>query len=161
MERLADLQARHAGAGRLEWIGLRSARREPLLAVERGEVSETGLVGDHARAGRRAVTLIQSEHLPVIAALVKLDEVAPEMLRRNLVVSGVNLIALRHRRIAIGDVVLSITALCPPCSRMEEALGTGGYTAMRGHGGVYAEVVTGGALALGDCVNPVGDADAR
>lgn len=161
MERLADLQARHAGAGRLEWIGLRPARREPLLAVERVEVSEAGLVGDHARASRRAVTLIQSEHLPVIAALAKLDEVAPEMLRRNLVVSGLNLIALRHRRIAIGDVVLSITAPCPPCSRMEEALGPGGYTAMRGHGGVYAEVVTGGALAIGDCVSPVGDADAR
>ena len=161
METLADLQGRHAGAGRLEWIGLRPARREPLLAVDNADVSEAGLVGDHARPGRRAVTLIQSEHLPVIAALAKLDEVAPEMLRRNLVVSGLNLIALRHRRIAIGDVVLSITAPCPPCSRMEEALGPGGYTAMRGHGGVYAEVVTGGALALGDCVSPVGDADAR
>jgi len=161
METLADLQARHAGAGRLEWIGLRPARREPLLAVARADVSEAGLVEDHARPGRRAVTLIQSEHLPVIAALAKLDEIAPEMLRRNLVVSGLNLIALRHRRIAIGDVVLSITAPCPPCSRMEEALGPGGYTAMRGHGGVYAEVVTGGALALGDCVSPVGDADAR
>ena len=135
MERLADLQARHPGAGRLEWIGLRPARREPLLAVDSADVSEAGLVGDHARPGRRAVTLIQSEHLPVIAALAKLDEVAPEMLRRNLVISGLNLIALRHRRIAIGDVVLSITAPCPPCSRMEEALGPGGYTAMRGHGG--------------------------
>nr|WP_107975249.1 MOSC domain-containing protein [Allosediminivita pacifica] len=160
MERLADLQARHAGAGRLEWIGLRPARREPLLAVETADVCDAGLEGDHAGAGRRAVTLIQSEHLPVIAALAKLHDVAPEMLRRNLVVSGLNLIALRNRRIAIGDVVLSITAPCPPCSRMEQALGAGGYTAMRGHGGVYAEVVRVGTLRLGDCVRPDGDEDA-
>jgi MOSC domain-containing protein YiiM len=41
------------------------------------EVTETGLNGDHGRPGKRAVTLIQAEHLPVIAALAGLDHVEP------------------------------------------------------------------------------------
>jgi MOSC domain-containing protein YiiM len=35
--------------------------------VGRAEVTEAGLDGDHGRPGKRAVTLIQAEHLPVIA----------------------------------------------------------------------------------------------
>jgi MOSC domain-containing protein YiiM len=38
---------------------------------------KAGLDGDHGRPGKRAVTLIQAEHLPVIAALAGLDRVDP------------------------------------------------------------------------------------
>jgi hypothetical protein len=74
-------------------------------------------------------------------------------LRRNLVVSGINLAALRGRRVRVGGAVLGITGPCAPCSRMEAALGPGGYTAMRGHGGWCAEVVRPGVIALGDEVS--------
>lgn len=142
--------------GKLEWIGLRPHYRAPVESV--GEVraqAGQGLTGDHAAAGaggKRQVTLIQLEHLRVIAHLTGRDNVDPALLRRNLVVSGVNLLALRDCVFAIGDVVLVGTGPAAPCSRMEEALGSGGLNAMRGHGGITARVLEGGRLRVGDAV---------
>lgn len=144
--------------GRLEWIGLRPARREPMHAVPEAEVeTDRHLTGDHARpkpGGKRQITLIQHEHLASVAGFLGLPEpLNPARLRRNLVVSGLNLLALKNRRIHLGpEVVLEITGECHPCSRMEEELGPGGYNAMRGHGGLTARIVQGGHLHLGDSV---------
>ncbi len=151
---LAQMIATHAQAGRLDWIGLRSARHANMDVVAKADVSEAGLAGDHGRAGKRAVTLIQAEHLPVIAALSGNAEVKPETLRRNLVVSGLNLLALRKGLLRIGPVLLDIHGPCAPCSRMEKALGPGGYNAMRGHGGWYASVIASGQMTVGDPVQP-------
>ena len=151
---LAEMMARHARDGRVSWIGLRPARRETMEPRDRVEITEAGLVGDRARAGKRAVTLIQAEHLPVIASLAELDAVGPELLRRNIVVEGLNLLAFRKARLRIGSALLQIEGPCAPCSRMEVALGQGGYNAMRGHGGVCASVVEPGFVAIGDRVRP-------
>lgn len=122
-------------------------------------LAQLGLEGDHRTLSRpptpspRQVTLIQAEHLQVIAALLQQDgPVAPSRTRRNLVVSGINLLALKDRHFCIGEVVLEGTGQCHPCSRMEEALGPGGYNAMRGHGGITAQILQGGRLSLGDAV---------
>lgn len=151
---LAELMSRFPRAGRLEWIGLRPARRAEPLTPPAADVDAGGLVGDRyaGRSGRRAVTLIQAEHLAVVAALCGCESVDPALLRRNLVVSGINLWALRDGQLRIGEVVLAGTGACDPCSRMEEALGEGGYNAMRGHGGITARVITPGCLRLGDPV---------
>lgn len=144
--------------GRVEWIGLRPSRTTPMQAVELVEViTGGGLVGDRYQGGngKRGVTLIQAEHLPVIAALSGHATIAPATLRRNLVVSGIPLIALKQRRFRIGEVELEGTQPCDPCSRMEDALGAGGYNAMRGHGGLCARVLRGGLLRLGDEVQPL------
>jgi MOSC domain-containing protein YiiM len=98
------------------------------------------------------VTLIQREHLNVIAGLLRRDGISPELTRRNLVVSGVNLLALKGERFRVGEVLLEGTGPCEPCSRMEENLGPGGYNAMRGHGGITARVLEGGVLRIGDTV---------
>ncbi len=142
--------------GRLDWIGIAPAQRADITPVERVRVEVgTGLDGDHhARGGqgKRQVTLIQAEHLPVIATLLDRDAVDPSSLRRNLLVSGINLWALRKLPFRIGDVLLEGTGPCPPCSRMEEILGPGGYHAVRGHGGICARVVEAGEVAIGDAV---------
>ncbi|WP_334064222.1 MOSC domain-containing protein [Limimaricola cinnabarinus] len=124
-----------------------------MRAVDSAGIAADGLQGDHARPGKRAVTLIQAEHLPVITALSGLDAVAPETLRRNIVVSGLNLTAARHRLLRVGSAVLRFSVPCAPCSRMEAALGPGGYNAMRGHGGWCMEVVEPGRVGLGDAVD--------
>jgi len=141
--------------GRVEWIGLRPARARPMREVDSVEASTGGgLAGDRYQggSGKRGITLIQAEHLPAIAALSGHAGVAAATLRRNLVVSGIPLVALKGRRFRIGEVVLEGTDACDPCSRMEDALGPGGFNAMRGHGGLCARIVEGGTLRVGDVV---------
>ena len=152
---LAKLMATLPQVGQVEWIGLRPARDVAMTEVEQAEaVTERGLRGDRytGGSGKRGITLIQAEHLPVIAALAGREHVAPDTLRRNLVVSGIPLVALKGRRFRVGGLVLEGTESCDPCSRMEDALGPGGYNAMRGHGGLCARIVEGGIVRVGDAV---------
>lgn len=155
MEGLAGLIARVAQPGRVAWIGLRPARLAGVVAVESVAVGVAGLDGDHSRAGPRAVTLFQAEHLAAVGGFLGRGPVDPALLRRNLVVAEINLAALKDREVRVGTAVLRITGVCAPCSRMEAALGPGGYSALRGHGGWCAAVVLSGEVALGDAVVPV------
>ncbi|UYZ59771.1 MOSC domain-containing protein [Hymenobacter latericus] len=158
---VARLLATLPQVGRVEWIGVRPARRQPLQSVPEVEaLTDAHLAGDHARpkpGGKRQATLIQHEHLASVAGFLGLPEpVEPGRLRRNLSISGLNLLALKNRRIRIGEqVVLEITGECHPCSRMEEELGPGGYNAMRGHGGLTARILQGGLIRVGDAVQVV------
>ena len=148
--------ATHARAGRVVWLGLRGERRGEVAEVETARIEPDGLVGDHrARPGKRAVTLVQAEHLPVIASLIGQDAIDPRRLRRNVVVEGLNLAALRDREFTLGGARLRGTGPCAPCSRMTEEFGPGGYNAVRGHGGITAEVLEAGDVRVGDAVRPV------
>jgi len=140
--------------GTVEWLSIRPEKNRSVKILDRVKVSSDGLDGDHyaGRSGNRSVTLIQSEHLLAIASLLHREEVCPAELRRNIVVSGINLLALKDRRFKIGSAVLEMSGLCHPCSRMEKVLGEGGYNAMRGHGGITASVVIPGTITLRDKV---------
>lgn len=166
-QNLRVMTARFSHPGRLEHILLRPQRRAPVIEVgEARAIAGRGLEGDRscrprppgAGESRRQVTLLQAEHLPVIAALVGRGAVAPALMRRNLVVSGINLLAARSlfkdrpMLIRIGEVLLEATGPCEPCSLMEELLGPGGYNAVRGHGGLTARVLQGGRLRVHDAV---------
>ncbi len=141
--------------GRLDWIGLRPERRASLLSVKQTyAIADLGLEGDRrcqgAPGSARQVTLINAEHLDVVAKLLKRKCIDPALLRRNLVISGINLQALRYQQFRIGEAVFQATALCHPCSRMDEVLGPGGHAAMLGHGGVCARILRAGRIRVGD-----------
>jgi len=141
--------------GKLQWIGIRPERKAPMNELNSVEaIAGRGLVGDRysSKNGRRQVTLIQGEHLIAIASLLGKDHVAPALLRRNLVVTGINLIALKDKQFRVGDALLEYTGLCHPCSAMEATFGAGGYNAVRGHGGITARVIESGSIVLGDSV---------
>ncbi len=155
---LAQLLDAPMRPGLVAWIGVRPARRGALQAVAAAALDPVaGLAGDHYRGSRgtRHVTLIGDLDLVAIGRCLGRDAVAPALLRRNIVVGGINLHALRGRRFRLGEALLEATGDCHPCSRMEEVLGVGGYNAVRGHGGITARVLTAGVVRLGDAVERV------
>lgn len=142
--------------GKVEKIGIRPAKRADLEEIRGAAISiESGLDGDHysGRSKKRQITLIQAEHLEAVAKMLGKDKIEHNSIRRNIIVSGINLLALKEQQFRIGEeVVLEMTGLCHPCSRMEENLGAGGYNAMRGHGGITAKVIEGGKIKIGNTV---------
>ena len=159
MKTIHDLNRPPQIEGRVESIVVRGSPREVARTVS-GTVALAGIGLADDRLGRRGepelstrqVTLVQAEHLPVIARLARVDQVDPVGLRRNLVISGINLLALKNARLQVGGALLELVGPCQPCSRMEEAIGPGGYAAMRGHGGMTARVLAGGPIHVGDVV---------
>jgi MOSC domain-containing protein YiiM len=159
MKTIRDLNAPPHIAGRIEAIIVRGSARDPARRIAATmALAGIGLADDRlglrgqAELSTRQLTLIQWEHLEVIARLARVGAVDPVGLRRNLVVSGINLLALKKAQLQVGEALIEIVGPCQPCSRMEEAIGPGGYAAMRGHGGMTARILSGGALREGDAV---------
>ncbi len=153
MSSLEQLMGHFARAGTVEWIGIRPGKKAHMISVSSVMLDPScGLQDDHyaGRSGKRQVTLIQAEHLPTIASMMHMETVSPNQLRRNIVVSGLNLLALKNKSFQLGEAILEYTGACHPCSRMETTLGFGGYNAMRGHGGITARVIRAGVVNVGD-----------
>jgi MOSC domain-containing protein YiiM len=154
---LNQLLANLPQQGKLSWIGLRPARDVPMQAVTEAVAEPgVGLIGDRfcgTTNSKRQVTLMQAEHLTAVASTLHQVAIQPMLLRRNLVIDGINLLALKDQRFQIGQVVLQMTGLCHPCSKMEKVLGPGGYNALRGHGGITARVLVAGRMKIGDSVS--------
>ena len=141
--------------GRVQWLAVRPERRAAMIIVDSVSAEAgRGLVGDRYKSlnGKRQVTLIQAEHIVAIASLLGFKTLDPARLRRNIVVSGINLLALKDKKFKIGSAEFEYSGLAHPCSRMEEVLGPGGYNAMRGHGGITAMVVSSGIIRHQDAV---------
>ena len=156
MTALNNLKNNFPRTGVIEWIGLRQFRLSPITLVNTAELLVGhGLAGDKAgqgNASKRQVTLIQAEYIPVIESFMGLPSISPKELRRNIVISGINLNILQGYRLLINQAVIEITGKCAPCAKMEQALGKGGYNAMRNHGGMTAVVIKGGVIRIGDSV---------
>lgn len=158
---LRELMSTFPFEGRVVWIGVRPAKREPMQVLDRVDaIAGRGLSGDRtamkSRPGNaRQVTLIQAEHLDTVARLLRRGAVDPSLARRNIVIGGVNLLSLKGHRFRLGGALLEMSGECHPCSLMELQMGEGGYNAMRGHGGINARVIEGGPIAVGDVLTAV------
>lgn len=148
--------------GQVKWISIRPAKiihasgkteSAPVKILNQVEaIAGKGLVGDRyaSKNGKRQITLIQWEHLSAIASLLHRESISPELLRRNIAVSGINLLALKNKQFTLGTALLEYTGLCEPCSKMEDTFGPGGYNAVRGHGGITCRILESGSISLGD-----------
>jgi MOSC domain-containing protein YiiM len=139
--------------GHLERIWLKRAHREPMDAVDEAQLEEgRGVVGNVDRSRRRQVTLLEREVWEELMSDLDAN-VDPSARRANLMVSGVALAGMRGRILRIGHARLVIDGETTPCERMDEAV-PGLQVAMRRpwSGGVFAQVVTGGTIRIGDSI---------
>ncbi len=150
---IQELMTQYAKAGKVVAISIRPQRLMPVQIIDSVTAIENkGLEGDRSKGGNRQVTLIQKEHIDAVASFLGKDGLGFTLTRRNILVEGINLLSLKGKQFQVGEAILEYTGECHPCSRMEEALGKGGYNAMRGHGGITAKVIVSGKLKSGDTV---------
>src|SRR4051812_25905301 len=149
----------------VEAIYVAGAATELPTRVERATaVPGAGLAGDRYAIGAgtyskgpkpgRQVTLIEGEALDRLSARHGIT-LAPGAARRNIVTRGVNLTSLVGCNFTIGDVELVGVRDCPPCAHLEKLTGMPLRTALFGRGGLRADVVGGGTLAIGDRIVPL------
>ena len=112
----------------------------------------SGLNGSANRSRFRQVTIIEQELWDTMMRELGAN-VSPSTRRSDLMVSGISLANSRGRVLRVGAVLLLIGGETRPCERMEEAL-PGLQMAMRPdwRGGVFAQVMNDGQLAVGDPV---------
>jgi MOSC domain-containing protein YiiM len=140
-----------AQPGRVASISIRPERMGPVKIVDTVlAIQNKGLEGDRSKGGNRQVTFIQKEHIITVASFLGKTDLDYTLTRRNVLVEGINLLSLKGKQFRIGEAVFEYSGECHPCSRMEEALGTGGYNAMRGHGGITAKIVLSGLIKIND-----------
>jgi MOSC domain-containing protein YiiM len=112
-----------------------------------------GLAGNADRSRRRQITIIEREVWDAIAKQLG-EAIPPSSRRANLMVSGMGLENTRGRVLRIGAVRLAIGGETTPCERMDEAF-PGLREALRPDwgGGVFAQVLDDGIIAVGDAVS--------
>jgi hypothetical protein len=138
----------------------------PVEAVE--AVAGRGLEGDRYFAGGgtffeerktgQHLTLIEAEAIEALAHEEGI-ELGPGESRRNVVTRGIGLNDLLGRRFTVGDVECIGRRLCDPCSHLERMTQPGVLKGLVNRGGLRADIVTGGRIAVGDEVRDLGAVD--
>lgn len=137
---------------------------EPMKQVEHAYAEAgRGLAGDRYAEGLgaystarrqkiRQLSLIASEAIEAANLELHLP-FGEEETRRNIVTYGIELNELVGKEFAIGSVMLRGTELCDPCRRPEKLTGKAGFEeAFQDRGGLRAEVLTSGLIAVGHAI---------
>ena len=132
------------------------AKRLPVAVDSAHVVAGRGLSGDryflgkgsfsHWRGTGRALTLVEAEALEDVG-------LSFAAARRNVVTRGVDLNALVGVRFTVGSVSCLGRRLCEPCRHLEKLEKRDGLMrALAGRGGLRADVLSDGVVAVGDAL---------
>ena len=139
--------------GRLEQIWVKRFHRGPMDPVGRAELRRgAGLVGNADQGGWRQVTLIAAAQWDEVRAALRIA-VDPISRRANLLVAGVALSGSRDQILRVGPCRLRIRGETRPCTLMDETEpGLRAALDPGWRGGVFAQVLDDGWIAVGDPV---------
>jgi MOSC domain-containing protein YiiM len=125
--------------------------------VESVEVTAEGVVGDRY-FGERNLTLIEAEALEGLLEESGVELSAAES-RRQVLTRGVRLNDLVGKRFSVGGVQCVGEEWCEPCSHLQGLTRPGVLRGLVHRGGLRADIVLGGRIAVGDEVRAaVGEA---
>jgi MOSC domain-containing protein YiiM len=127
---------------------------EPADAVE--VKTGAGIEGD--RHGDKDITLFEAEAIEGLTADTGI-ELKPSEIRRNVMTRGISLNDLLGHRIRVGEVEAVVTELCHPCSHLQKLTQPGVLRGLVNRGGLNADVVSGGAIRVGDQIEDLGPAE--
>lgn len=139
-----DFRGRH-GLGRLD----HGIEQVPEVSCVAGQ----GLEGDRYFAYKEdykgQITFFDWKVYEELASRYADRRVDPSLLRRNVMIDGVDLNSLVARRFRVGGVLFEGSEECAPCYWMNDAIGPGAEDWLRGRGGLRARIVEGGVLREG------------
>jgi 8-oxo-dGTP diphosphatase len=148
--------------GRVEHLHVASAAGAPMECRARVRVEAGGGVpGDRYAAGAgfwqdarvsRDLTLIEAEAVEPLG-------LAPGEARRTVTTRGVDLNGLVGRTFWAGGALVRGTGLCEPCRHLEELVGRPLLRALVHRGGLRADVLGSGTIAVGDAVEAAEEQD--
>jgi MOSC domain-containing protein YiiM len=122
-------------------------KKAKLVSVEAVRTNERGFAGDYHSAftNNRQILIISQ-------SILNQFDLQPGAISENVVVDGIDVMTLSEgQHLRMGTAVLEVTFPCEPCVHMER-IRPGLKSALRDHRGMFAQVVTPGAIRIGDPV---------
>ncbi|HJT17853.1 MAG TPA: MOSC domain-containing protein [Thermoanaerobaculia bacterium] len=136
--------------GEIVSIWIKRAHRGPMDRVDEAKlVAGRGIEGSADQGGWRQVTIISEESWRDATAESG-EDVDPSHRRANVMVRGIDLEKSRGKQLRLGNCTVNIRGENPPCKRMgamQQPLKP------RWRAGVFAEIVSGGTIRVGDSVS--------
>jgi MOSC domain-containing protein YiiM len=140
--------------GSVEAINVAAVESELPQPVDAVEVNAEGVIGD--RYGKaRDLTLIEAEALEGLREDTGIELSAAES-RRQVLTRGIRLNDLVAQHFLVGDVECVGQELCEPCNHLQGLTQQGVLRGLVHRGGLRADIVSGGRIAVGDEVVPLG-----
>ena len=143
--------------GKIEAINISSISEEETVYVNQAFLEKNkGIVNDryynNFKHSMEQVTLIDKEEIDLFNYNIK-KNIDYKDFRRNIIVSGLNLIKCINKTILINDVKLKIHEICQPCKYLQDKLKTPELVRLLvNKSGVRAEIITSGLIKVNDKV---------
>jgi len=141
-------------SGRVESIHVTTESGGAPQARERvSVVAGRGIEGDRKFDSNHNLTLIEAEAIEGLAEDTGIA-LGPGESRRQVMTRGVSLNDLVGKRFRVGALECVGEELCEPCNHLQSLTEPGVLRGLVHRGGLCAEVVSGGEIAVGDSVDP-------